>query len=87
MPTQSAMDDIRVFSGSAHRALAQEICSHIQVPLLPSITDHFSNDCLFVHLNESVREKRVFIVQSLSAPVSFASFLARVTTLVTCSQR
>jgi ribose-phosphate pyrophosphokinase len=64
------MDDIRVFSGSAHPALAQEICDHIQVRLLPSITEHFSNDCLFVHLCESVREKRVFIVQSLSTPVS-----------------
>jgi ribose-phosphate pyrophosphokinase len=64
------MDDIRVFSGSAHRALAQEICDHIHVPLLPSITDHFSNDCLYVHLSKSVREKRVFIVQSLSPPVS-----------------
>jgi ribose-phosphate pyrophosphokinase len=70
MPTQSAMDDIRVFSGSAHPALAQEICDHIGVPLLPSITDHFSNDCLYVHLGTSVREKRVFVVQPLSPPVS-----------------
>ena len=70
MPTQSLMDDIRVFSGSAHPALAQEICDHIKVPLLPSITRHFSNDCLYVHLSESVREKRVFIVQPLSPPVS-----------------
>jgi len=70
MPTESAMDDIRVFSGSAHPALAQEICDHIQVPLLQTVTQHFSNDCLYVHLCTSVREKRVFIVQPLSAPVS-----------------
>ena len=61
----SEMDDIRVFSGSAHPGLAQEICDQINVPLLPSITRHFSNDCLYVHLSVSVREKRVFIVQSL----------------------
>ena len=64
------LEDIRVFSGSAHRALAQEICDHIQVPLLPSINSRFSNDCLHVHLGVSVREKRVFIIQPLSPPVS-----------------
>jgi ribose-phosphate pyrophosphokinase len=64
------LDDIRVFSGSAHPALAKEICDSIQVPLLPSITRHFTNDCLYVHLSVSVREKRVFIVQPLSPPVS-----------------
>jgi ribose-phosphate pyrophosphokinase len=68
--TKSEMDDLRIFSGSAHPALAQEICDQIQVPLLPSITRHFSNDCLYVHLSVSVREKRVFIVQPLSPPVS-----------------
>jgi ribose-phosphate pyrophosphokinase len=65
-----ALGDIRVFSGSAHRKLAQEICDHIQVPLLPSINRRFTNDCLYVHLGVSVREKRVFIVQPLSPPVS-----------------
>jgi ribose-phosphate pyrophosphokinase len=64
------LDDIRVFSGSAHRKLAREICDHIQVPLLPSINSRFSNDCLYVHLGVSVREKRVFIIQPLSPPVS-----------------
>ena len=62
--------DIRVFSGSAHRELAQEICDYMQVPLLPSITSRFSNDNLYVHLGMSVREKRVFIVQPLSPPAS-----------------
>jgi ribose-phosphate pyrophosphokinase len=64
------MEDIRIFSGSAHPQLAREICDQIKVPLLPSITRHFSNDCLYVHLSRSVREKRVFVVQSLSPPVS-----------------
>jgi ribose-phosphate pyrophosphokinase len=67
---EPSLDDIRVFSGSAHRKLAQEICDHIEVPLLPSINSRFSNDCLYVHLGVSVREKRVFIIQSLSPPVS-----------------
>jgi ribose-phosphate pyrophosphokinase len=63
-------DEIRVFSGSAHPTLAQEICDYMQVPLLPSVTSRFSNDNLYVHLGVSVREKRVFIIQPLCAPVS-----------------
>lgn len=67
---QEKMRDIRIFSGSAHRELAQEICDSIGVPLLPSITRHFSNDCLYVHLGVSVRQKKVFIIQPLSPPVN-----------------
>ncbi len=67
---QQKMRNIRIFSGSAHVALAQEICDSIDVPLLPSITRRFSNDCLYVHLGVSVREKEVFVIQPLSPPVS-----------------
>ncbi|HUT20277.1 MAG TPA: ribose-phosphate pyrophosphokinase [Anaerolineae bacterium] len=67
---QAKMDSVRVFSGSAHVGLAKEICDSIGVPLLPSVTRHFSNDCLYVHLGVSVREKEVFIIQPLSPPVN-----------------
>ena len=62
--------DIHVFSGSAHRELAREICNYMHVPLAPSVTRRFSNDNLYVHLGVSVRQKRVFIIQPLSPPVS-----------------
>ena len=67
---QAKMDSVRVFSGSAHVGLAKEICDSIGVPLLPSVTRHFSNDCLYVHLGVSVREKEVFVIQPLSPPVN-----------------
>lgn len=67
---QEEMNNVRVFSGRAHIGLAQEICDSIGVPLLPSVTRHFSNDCLYVHLGVSVREKEVFIIQPLSPPVN-----------------
>jgi ribose-phosphate pyrophosphokinase len=67
---QEKMRNIRIYSGSAHRALAKEICESIGVPLLPSVTRHFSNDCLYVHLGVSVRDKEVFIIQPLSPPVN-----------------
>jgi ribose-phosphate pyrophosphokinase len=67
---QAKMDSVRVFSGSAHVGLAKEICDSIGVPLLPSVTRHFSNDCMYVHLGVSVREKEVFVIQPLSPPVN-----------------
>jgi ribose-phosphate pyrophosphokinase len=67
---QEKMNSVRVFSGSAHVGLAKEICDSIGAPLLPSVTRHFSNDCLYVHLGVSVREKEVFIIQPLSLPVN-----------------
>jgi len=67
---QAKMDSVRVFSGCAHVRLAKEICDSIGVPLLPSVTRHFSNDCLYVHLGVSVREKEVFVIQPLSPPVN-----------------
>lgn len=63
-------NDLRVFSGGSNTALAQEICDHIDIPLSPLETSRFSNDNLFVQIKESVREQDVFVVQSLTEPVS-----------------
>ena len=38
------MRDITVFSGSAHRELAQEICDHLGTPLHPVQISRFAND-------------------------------------------
>ncbi len=64
------LENLRIFSGSAHPELAQEICDYLDVPLYPSVVRHFSNDCLYVHLGVSVREKEVFIIQPFTPPVS-----------------
>ncbi len=63
------MREIVVFSGSAHRELAAAICHHLKVPLSPSRVTRFANDCLEVQLQANCRERDVFIVQPLVAPV------------------
>lgn len=60
----------RLFSGQAHRTLACEIAAYLGIPLSPSETRRFSNDNLFVQLQDSVREKDVYIVQPLSPPAN-----------------
>ncbi len=63
------MSDITVFSGSAHKEFAEEVCGLLGVELSPSRTSRFSNDCLQVQLRDNCRKKDVFIVQPLVPPV------------------
>src|SRR5687767_12526124 len=62
------MRDIVVFSGSAHRALAQRICDGLSVPLAPAEIKRFSNDCLQAQLLANCRQRDVYIVQPLVPP-------------------
>ncbi|WP_203596183.1 ribose-phosphate diphosphokinase [Actinomadura bangladeshensis] len=61
--------EIAVFGGSAHPELAAEVCAHLGVPLSPSRVDRFANDCLEVQLQANCRERDVFLIQPLVAPV------------------
>src|ERR671928_2039143 len=63
------MREITIFSGSAHPALAAEICTHLSVPLQPAQVERFSTDCLEVQLQAICRERDVFLVQPLVPPV------------------
>jgi len=63
------MNKIVVFSGHAHPNLAKALCKRLKVPLSPSTTTTFSNDCLGVQLQANCRQADVFIVQPLVPPV------------------
>ena len=63
------MREIAVFSGSAHPYLAAEICDQLGVMLHPVRLRRFANDCLEVQLQSNCRERDVFLIQPLSAPV------------------
>ncbi|MEO3750419.1 ribose-phosphate pyrophosphokinase [Streptomyces sp. B6B3] len=63
------MREIAVFSGSAHPALAAEVCDHLGVPLRPARVDRFANDCLQVQLEANCRERDVYLIQPLVRPV------------------
>lgn len=63
-------DKLKIFAGSASRELGREICDYLGIPLGDSITDKFDNDNSWVKINENVREKDVFIVQTSCRPVN-----------------
>jgi ribose-phosphate pyrophosphokinase len=64
------MDELKVFTGNAHPALAQEITNYLNIPLGRAEVFEFSNENIFVRILENVRERDVFVVQSMSQPVS-----------------
>jgi ribose-phosphate pyrophosphokinase len=61
--------EIAVFSGTAHPDLGAEICAQLGVPLQPVRVRRFANDCLEVQLQSNCRERDVFLIQPLHAPV------------------
>ena len=59
----------KVFSGSANRALAEEICKHIGVTLGETRMQRFSDGEVYFQLLENVRGADVFVVQPTCWPV------------------
>jgi ribose-phosphate pyrophosphokinase len=60
---------LKIFSGNANPQLAAAICSALDTDLSRLAISRFSNDNLFVQIQENVREKDVFVVQPFTTPV------------------
>ncbi|MGD9587909.1 MAG: ribose-phosphate diphosphokinase [Pyrinomonadaceae bacterium] len=64
----SVTGSIKIFSGNANRALAEEICGHLQCDLGKASTDRFSDGEFNFQIGENVRGADVFIVQPTCPP-------------------
>lgn len=62
--------NIKIFSGNSNRALAEEICRTIELPLGDATVTTFPDGESFVKINENVRGKDVFIIQSTCPPTN-----------------
>ncbi|MBI4977164.1 MAG: ribose-phosphate pyrophosphokinase [Spirochaetes bacterium] len=60
--------DIRVFSGSSNRPLAEKIASELDLTLGEMELSRFADNECFVQVKESVRNKDAFVIQSTSNP-------------------
>jgi len=61
---------LTVLTGNTHRALAENICKALGVPLGVADVFEFSNENIFVQVKENVRHHDVYLVQPTSAPVN-----------------
>jgi ribose-phosphate pyrophosphokinase len=64
------MDEIKVFSGSAHPTLAQAVADYLNNPLGKCEIFEFSNENIFVRILENVRQRDTFVIQPFSSPVN-----------------
>ena len=64
------IDELKVFTGNAHPALAQGICDYLDMPLGQAEVFEFTNENIFVRIMENVRERDVYVIQPISSPVN-----------------
>ncbi len=64
------MHNVRIFTGNAHRPLAEAICRHLGLPLGRATVKRFSDGEISVDIEESVRGWDVFVVQPTGPPVN-----------------
>ena len=61
---------MRIFSGSAHPDLANEICDLLEVPLGQATTRKLPDSEIHVMIDEVVRDQDIYLVQPCCAPVN-----------------
>ena len=61
---------LRIFSGSAHRALADEIAAQLDTKVGGCVTDHFPDSETHVMIDEVVRDQDIFFIQPCPRPVN-----------------
>lgn len=64
------MNDFVIFSGNSNPVLSQKICEYINVPLGGEKVKRFSDGEIQIEIDENVRSKDVFVIQSICSPVN-----------------
>lgn len=62
------MPEIMIFSGNANQELANRVVEHLNLPLGKALVGRFSDGEIMVEIQENVRGRDIFLVQSTSAP-------------------
>ena len=64
------MDELKVFTGNAHPALARAVAEYLGIELGKCEVFEFSNENIFVRILENVRQRDVFVIQPFCSPVN-----------------
>ena len=65
-----ATNGLAIFSGNSNPELAQKICQYLDLPLGGAKVKTFSDGELQIEIDENVRSKDIFVIQSTSFPVN-----------------
>lgn len=69
-PMQGSFGEIKIFCANANRKLAKEVVKHLGLELGDSQVSRFDDGEINMRINETVRGRDVFIIQSTSPPVN-----------------
>ncbi len=64
------MDELKVFTGNAHPALAQAVTEYLGIPLGRCEVFEFTNENIFVRILDNVRQRDTFVIQPICSPVN-----------------
>jgi ribose-phosphate pyrophosphokinase len=64
------MEGISIFTGNSNLTLAKKICEYLHLPLGNAQVKTFSDGEIQIEIDENVRSKDVFVIQSTCAPVN-----------------
>ena len=64
------MEGISIFTGNSNLTLAKKICEYLHLPLGNAQVGTFSDGEIQIEIDENVRAKDVFVIQSTCAPVN-----------------
>ena len=64
------MDNFIIFSGNSNPVLSKKICDYLNVPLGGDKVKRFSDGEIQIEIDENVRAKEVFVIQSTCPPVN-----------------
>ncbi len=63
-------EELKVFSGNSNNPLATRVAEYLDIDLGTIEAFKFSNDNTFVRIQENIRERDVFLIQSFCMPVN-----------------
>ncbi|MGN6371133.1 MAG: ribose-phosphate diphosphokinase [Phycisphaerae bacterium] len=81
----SLANGLKIFAGRANTAFTNSVCEHIGIPVGKARVDSFPDGELIVKLDEDVRGRDCFIIQSTSTPVN--EYLMELLIWIDCLKR
>jgi ribose-phosphate pyrophosphokinase len=67
---ENQMKDFMIFAGNSNPSLVEKICKYLQVPLGDAEVKTFSDGEIQIEINDNVRGRDVFVIQSTCSPVN-----------------
>ncbi len=85
LPPEVTLETLTLISGSSNKELAASVAKKVKVPLCDSKISRFADGEVSVQINEDIRGKDVYVIQSCAAPVNDSIMELLLT--VSCARR